>query len=208
MTELPLLLFFVSSLAMIIVPGQDLVLVMSRGLGQGPAAGVATAAGVSTGLLGHSVIAAFGLGAILMASEIAFTALKLVGAAYLAYLGARLILAGAGSVRLGGGVPQSHVRLFAEGTLSNLSNPKITLFYFAFLPQFVPVSAKHPTAIVFTLGVTFALMTFLIKGPFGFFAGSMSNWLRTHRGALTWVYRSSGVVLIGLGLRLLFFERR
>lgn len=208
MIEVSWWLFLLASLAVILAPGQDMVLVMSRGLGQGSSAGMVTAAGVSTGLLGHTILATFGLGALLMASELAFTVLELIGAAYLIYLGARLILSGARRLDLKAAAPLSRRRLFSEGTLSNLSNPKVTLFYFAFLPQFVSKSAAAPTLSIFVLGVAFSLLTFLIKGPVGFFAGSLSDWFRAHPGALAWMHRSSGLVLVGFGLMLAFEQRR
>lgn len=208
MIEVSWWLFLGASLAIIVAPGQDMVLVMSRGMGQGSSAGVVTAAGVSTGLLGHTVLAAFGLGALLTASELAFTALKFVGAAYLAYLGARLVLSGATRLDISAEAPSSRRRLFLEGTFSNLSNPKVTLFYFAFLPQFVAKSAGSPTATIFLLGVLFSALTFLIKGPVGFFAGILADWFRAHPGSLTWMYRSSGLVLLGFGLRLALEQRR
>ena len=88
-----------------------------------------------------------------------------------------------------------------------MTNPKIAIFYFAFLPQFVLPSAHHPTLTVLALGTAFAALTFLVKGPVGLFAGTLSGWLRTRPGVLTWVYRSSGAVLVGLGVRLAL-ERR
>jgi len=91
--------------------------------------------------------------------------------------------------------------------LSNVSNPKIAIFYFAFLPQFVLPGAGHPTLSVFALGLSFAALTFLVKGPVGFFAGLLSGWLRSRPGVLAWLYRSSGAILIGLGVKLAF-ERR
>jgi threonine/homoserine/homoserine lactone efflux protein len=94
-----------------------------------------------------------------------------------------------------------------DGAFSNLSNPKIAVFYFAFLPQFVSPSAQQPTLSVFVLGVAFALLTFLVKGPIGVFAGALSGWLRTRPSVLTWVYRSSGAILITLGAKLAL-ERR
>jgi threonine/homoserine/homoserine lactone efflux protein len=200
-------LFVVASLAVIITPGQDMMLVMSRSLTQGAAAGVATAAGVSVGLLGHTVLATVGLGAILQASEWLFIALKFAGAAYLVYLGVTLIRAKGADLEAGSGAQRSLGRLFLDGALSNLSNAKIVVFYLAFLPQFVPASAQQPTLSVFALGVAFAVLTFLIKGPVGIFAGALSGWLRSRPGVLTWVYRSSGAILIGLGVRLAF-ERR
>ncbi len=207
MIEASWLLFLVASLAVIITPGQDMMLVMSRSLTQGAAAGVATAAGVSVGLLGHTVLATIGLGAILQASEWLFLALKFAGAAYLVYLGITLIRAKRADLDAGTGARRSLGRLFLDGALSNLSNAKIVIFYLAFLPQFVPASAQQPTLSVFALGVAFAVLTFVVKGPVGIFAGALSGWLRSRPAVLAWVYRSSGAILIGLGVKLAF-ERR
>src|SRR5258705_9938729 len=116
MLEVAWLLFIMSSLVLIATPGQDMILVMSRSLAEGAAAGIVTAAGVSVGLVGHTILATLGLGAILRASESLFIALKLIGAAYLIWLG----------IGLG--------------------------------------DAQHPTLAVFVLGLTFALLTFVVKG--------------------------------------------
>jgi threonine/homoserine/homoserine lactone efflux protein len=207
MIEASWLLFVVASLALILTPGQDMILVMSRSIAQGTAAGVATAAGVSVGLLGHTVLATLGLGAILRTSEWLFLILKLAGAAYLFYLGMGLLLTKSAGLALQAAGQRSLRRLFLNGAFSNLANPKIAVFYFAFLPQFVPPSAQQPTLSVFALGVAFALLTFLVKGPVGVFAGTMSAWLRSRPRVLTWVYRSSGAILVGLAVKLAF-ERR
>lgn len=201
------LLFIAASLALIAVPGQDMILVMSRSVSQGVAAGVTTAAGVSTGLLGHTVLATLGLGAILRTSEWLFVALKLVGAAYLLYLGIGMLLTKRAQLELGSGARRSLPRLFLDGALSDLTNPKIALFYFAFLPQFVLPGAQNPTLTVFALGVAFAGLTFLVKGPVGVFAGALSGWLRARPSVLLWVNRASGAILVGLAARLAM-ERR
>ncbi|CAG0946393.1 Homoserine/homoserine lactone efflux protein [Gammaproteobacteria bacterium] len=200
-------LFVLASLLLILTPGQDMVLVMSRSVAQGPGAGVATAAGVSIGLVGHTVLATLGLGAVLRTSEWLFIALKLVGAAYLIYLGACLLLTRASALALTDARPRSLPRLFADGAFSNVSNPKIAVFYFAFLPQFVAPGAAHPTLSVFVLGLVFAALTFLVKGPVGYFAGLLSGWLRARPAVLTWLHRSSGAILVALGVKLAF-ERR
>jgi threonine/homoserine/homoserine lactone efflux protein len=207
MIEVTWLLFVVTSLVLIATPGQDMILVMSRSVAQGARAGIATAAGVSLGLVGHTVLATLGLGAILRTSEWLFLALKLFGAAYLVYLGVGLLRSKAETLALAGGAPRSLPRLFLDGALSNVSNPKIAIFYFAFLPQFVEPGAAHPTLAVFVLGLVFAGLTFVVKGPVGLFAGLLSNWLRARPKVLAWLYRSSGAILIGLGVRLAF-ERR
>ena len=207
MPEVSWLLFIVASLVLIVTPGQDMILVMSRSIAQGPAAGVATAAGVSVGLVGHTLLATLGLGAILRTSETLFLLLKLVGAAYLVYLGVQLLRIRQHQLAVSAGAPRSLARLFLDGALSNVSNPKIAIFYFAFLPQFVLPGAAHPTLSVFVLGLVFAALTFVVKGPVGLGAGLLSTWLRQRPAVLAWVFRSSGAVLVGLGLRLAF-ERR
>ena len=207
MLEITWLVFIVASLVLIVTPGQDMILVMSRSIAQGPAAGVATAAGVSVGLVGHTILATLGLGAILRTSEWLYVALRLAGAAYLVYLGVQLLVARAHRLAVAQGAPRSLRRLFFDGALSNISNPKIAVFYFAFLPQFVQPGAARPTLAVFALGLAFAGLTFLVKGPVGLASGFLSGWLRARPNALAWLYRSSGAVLVGLGLALAF-ERR
>jgi threonine/homoserine/homoserine lactone efflux protein len=200
-------LFIVTSLVLIATPGQDMMLVMSRSLARGAGIGVVTAAGVSVGLVGHTLLATLGLGALLRASEWLFVALKLIGAAYLVYLGIQLLRtkATAPGVALPGS--GSLQRAFADGALSNLSNPKIAIFYFAFLPQFVPTQAEHPTLCVFTLGLAFAALTFVVKGPVARGAGLLSAWLRARPAVLAAMHRASGAVLIALGIKLAL-ERR
>ena len=207
MFEVTWLLFIVASLVLIVTPGQDMILVMSRSIARGSAAGVATAAGVSVGLVGHTVLATLGLGAILRTSEWLFLALKLAGAAYLVYLGIQLVRAAKHELAVSADAPRSLWRLFLDGALSNISNPKIAIFYFAFLPQFVLPGATHPTLSVFVLGLVFAGLTFLVKGPVGLGAGLLSGWLRSRPKVIAWLHRTSGAILIGLGLKLAF-ERR
>lgn len=201
------LLFLLASLAVIATPGQDMILVMSKSLTQGTRAGLATAAGVSVGLVGHTVLATLGLGALLRTSEWLFTAIKLVGAAYLLYLGIQLLRTRSAQLAADASVAQSHLRLFATGAVSNISNPKIAVFYFAFLPQFVAPQAQHPTLTIFTLGLVFAALTFVIKGPVAVFAGRLSSWFQSRPQALLWVYRFSGLVMVGLALRLAMSRR-
>ncbi|MFA8324362.1 LysE family translocator [Burkholderia ubonensis] len=200
--------FLATSLLIILTPGQDMVLVMSRTLSGGTRTGVVTAAGVSVGLIVHTMLATLGLGALLQASEWLFTVLKLAGALYLLYLGVTL-LRSSGELTLssGGRAPESALRTFAQGALSNVSNPKVALFYLAFLPQFVHADAARPLLSVFVLGAMFAGLTFLVKGPVALFAGLLSTSIRRNPRILTRMHRVSGVVLLGLGVKLAL-ERR
>ena len=207
MIEASWLLFVITSVVLIATPGQDMMLVMSRSIAQGPAAGVVTAAGVSVGLMGHTLLAVLGLGAVLRTSEWLFIALKLVGAAYLIYLGIMLLLTKHHGLRLGTGGSSSLTRLFVDGAFSNLSNPKVAVFYFAFLPQFISPSSRHPTLSIFALGIAFAALTFLVKAPVGLGAGLLSAWLRARPRVLVWIHRTSGAVLVALGVKLAL-ERR
>lgn len=207
MLEVSWFLFVAASLLLIATPGQDMLLVMSRSIAQGPVAGVVTAAGVSVGLVGHTVLATLGLGAILRTSEWLFLALKLVGAAYLVYLAIGLLRTKSAELALPGSSSRSLARLFFDGAFSNISNPKVAIFYFAFLPQFVSHDAAHPTLSVFALGLAFAGLTFMVKGPVGLFAGLLSGWLRSRPRVLVWLYRSSGAVLLGLGVKLALDRR-
>ncbi len=167
MIEVSWAVFVITSLVLIATPGQDMILVMSRSIAQGPAAGVATAAGVSVGLVGHTILATLGLGAILRTSEWLFDALKFVGAAYLLYLGIAPLLSKHDGLGLATSGKRSPVRLFIDGAFSNITNPKIAIFFFAFLPQFVSSSALHPTLSILVLGLVFAMLTFLLKAPIG-----------------------------------------
>lgn len=202
MTDSNILLFVATSLIVILVPGQDMVLVMSHGMAQGSRAGLITAAGVSVGHLGHTILAALGLCALLKSSEFLFDVLKYIGAAYLAYLGLRLIFTRQDRLDISGSGNATLSRLFVTGALSNLSNPKITVFYFAFLPQFVPAGIDNPWVYLVALGSGFSLLTFLLKAPLGVFSGLASAWVTGRPIVISMINAVSGVVLIGLGVKL------
>ena len=201
-------LYVVASLALIATPGQDMLYVITRSLAQGRFAGVCSAVGVCLGILVHTALAALGVGAILMASESLFVALKLLGAAYLVYLGIRLIMGldGARSIEASS-VRHTPWALVRQGVLSNVTNPKIVLFFFAFLPQFVDPASAHPTRDLVFLGVLYAVMALPVKIAVGVAAGTLSKRVLRSGAALRWVNRVSGGVLVALGLRLATTQR-
>ncbi|MGE0313377.1 MAG: LysE family translocator [Lautropia sp.] len=207
MIEAQWLLFLAASVAVIATPGQDMILVMSRSITLGTRAGVATAAGVSLGLVGHTILATLGLGALLRTSEWLFAAIKFAGAAYLLYLGIQLLLTRSARIVAAESAQQSRFRLLVAGAASNIGNPKIAIFYFAFLPQFVVPSARHPALTIFALGLLFAAITFFIKGPVAVFAGRLSIWFQSRPRALIGLYRFSGLIMVGLAARLALARR-
>jgi threonine/homoserine/homoserine lactone efflux protein len=201
-------LYVAASLALIVTPGQDMIYVISRSLAQGRIAGLCSAAGVSLGILVHTALAALGVGAILHASETLFTALKLLGAAYLVYLGLRLLMTRAAMLHVDTAARGlTPVQLVLQGVLSNVTNPKIVLFFFAFLPQFVDPRSAHATRDLVFLGVLYAALALPIKAAVGLAAGSLAERVLRHPGALAWMNRVCGTVLIGLGLRIAASER-
>ena len=200
-------LFLAASLALALTPGPDMIYVISRALAQGPRAGLISAAGLTLGLAAHTLLAAFGVSVLLRASPTAFVVLKVVGALYLFWIGLQLWRA----------APQMDIRaasdragtaaLFLQGSLSALLNPKLALFFLAFLPQFVPRNSLTPTQDVLALGLGFALVGITVQAIAGFAAGMLSERLRQSERALRGVFRTSALVMMALGVRLLVAPR-
>lgn len=207
MSEAQFIFFLVTSMFVILTPGQDMFLVMSRSVALGKRAGVVTAAGVSAGLLGHTILAVCGLGAVLKTSALLFTAIKLAGAGYLLWLGFNLLRSKGQQLQLAAVEEMPLHKLFLQGAISNIANPKIAIFYFSFLPQFISAELSNPAYILLILGTIFALLTFCLKAPIGFAAGSLADRLRAKPAIQLWLNRCSGIILMALGLRLAFSER-
>jgi threonine/homoserine/homoserine lactone efflux protein len=184
-----------------------MIYVVTRSMAQGRMAGVLSAAGVCTGILVHTAIVALGIGALLQASETLFLVLKLAGAAYLVYLGLRMLLQRSRPLIEQASARVSTASLFAQGVLSNVTNPKVAVFFLAFLPQFVSAAEPHPTAHLVFLGVLYAAMGFAVKAAVGVAAGSLSEKVLRSGAAKAWLERVGGLVLVALGLRLAAAER-
>ncbi len=201
-------LFLAASIALILAPGPDSLYVLARGLGQGRRAGVIAALGSSSGLLVHTTLAALGLALLLQTSEVAYTLVRVGGALYLIYLGVRALLS---RERLAIGAPArqfSPGRMYLQGLLTNVLNPKIALFFIAFLPQFVDPNTGSFALSMLTLGAIFAALTITYLALVGLLSGSLGQALLTRprlASAIRWL---TGGVFISLGLRLLIPERR
>jgi threonine/homoserine/homoserine lactone efflux protein len=203
-----LALFLTASLALIVAPGPDSLYVLARGIGQGRRAGAISALGTSTGLLVHTTAAALGLAVLLQTSIVAYTIIKVVGAAYLIYLGIKTFLTRQSVLVTPTASKPSWRRMYLQGMLTNVLNPKVALFFVAFLPQFVDQHSGAVALHMLLLGVLFAAMglsyLLLVAG----LSGSLGQFL--HRrpawaNRLRWL---TGSVMIGLGLRLALPDRR
>jgi threonine/homoserine/homoserine lactone efflux protein len=185
-----------------ITPGPDIIYVMTRGAAQGAWAGVAAAAGLCTGIVGHTALCAAGLSAILAGSAIAFTAIKIAGAVYLVWLGIRMWrqhghfdLAAKGRVQPVGAI-------YRQSVAMNLLNPKVALFFLAFLPQFVWPGGAPVALQIAVLGVIFMAVSFVVMATAGILGGQLRRLLVRRERAGRWVELAAGAVLVGLGIRL------
>jgi threonine/homoserine/homoserine lactone efflux protein len=199
-----LFLFVAGSLLLLVIPGPAVFYVLSRAVGQGRAAGVVSAAGISVGTLCHVAAAVLGLSALLVSSARAFQVVKFVGAGYLIFLGVRLLLSRVEEASLAAGNGYSYKRIFVQGILVNVLNPKSALFFLAFLPQFVDPARGHVPLQIFSLGVLFAVMGLLSDSSWALVAGTLAAKLKN---SLRWRRRQkniSGGALIALGLATAF----
>ena len=203
-------MFLVASLVIIVAPGPDNILVLTRGVMLGRKAALTSAAGASTGLVCHSLFAAAGLSAVLASSATAYSVVKYLGAAYLIYLGVKSLLDRKRFALSSGGAPSPGLyRVYGQAVLSNVFNPKIAVFFLAYLPQFAGPSAGGAVALqLLILGLAFAFATWVIFSVVACFSGALGALLRRRPGmsnGLSWL---TGGVLVGLGLRLAWPERQ
>ena len=201
-------LFLAASWILIITPGPDMIYVITRGISQGRKAGVISAIGVTLGILVHTLFAAFGLAIILRTSALAFLAVKFAGSGYLIYLGVQA-LRNKSDFALSEDKPKAGIKtIFIQGILSNVLNPKIALFFLAFLPQFVNLSHGNASIQMAYYGLTFALFGIVFLVILGYFSGSIGSWLSSKQYLAQKIRWFTGSILIALGLRLAFMERR
>jgi threonine/homoserine/homoserine lactone efflux protein len=197
--------FLAIAVLLIVMPGPDTAMVTKNALVGGRRAGLLAAVGVTAGLVVWTTAAALGIAAVLRASEVAFDALKFAGALYLAWVGIQMLRSRGLPLEGRPGRPESGVRALRQGLLSDLSNPKIAIFFTSLLPQFVQGAGPAFVPLLF-LGILFALLTLAWLAAYAFAVGHASGYLRrpSVRKALD---RVTGVVLIGFSLRLAL-ERR
>jgi threonine/homoserine/homoserine lactone efflux protein len=199
-----LLLFVSAALVLLAIPGPAVFYVTSRSIGHGRSAGLVSALGIGVGTLLHVVAATLGLSALLMSSALAFSVVKYLGAAYLIYLGIQKLLREESIAPSEESTRIQLSRIFGQGIVVNVLNPKTALFFFAFLPQFVDVSRGKVAAQIMLLGLLFAVMGVLSDSVWALFAGTLAHALkRNTRWTRTQRYVSGGM-LISLGVATAF----
>ena len=197
--------FLAAALLVALAPGPDNLMVLSLGMARGRKSGVAFGLGCALGCLNHTLLAALGVSAVIAASPAAFTALKVAGGLYLVWLGVQAIRharpLGAPEVRAVS--PDAPGKLFARGLLANAINPKVILFFLAFLPQFVEAARGRVAWQIAQLGVLFTIQAVVVFGAIGYFAGDIGERLARRPAAGAWLDRAAGGIFVALGLRLL-----
>lgn len=203
-----IVLFMVSALALNLSPGPSILYILSRSIGQGREAGLVSVLGLATATLVHAVAMALGLSTLFLYSPLAFAVVKYLGAAYLVYLGIGALLSRGALQPATSAAPLSLGAVYRQGVVTDLLNPKVALFFIAFLPQFVDPAAGSPiTQILFfgllfhVTGVPVNFMVALAGGRFATLLARRPGWARVQN----WL---TGTVLIGLGLRLALSEQR
>jgi threonine/homoserine/homoserine lactone efflux protein len=199
--------FFLASVVLALTPGPDNLFVLTQSALSGPRAGLIVTLGLCTGLIVHTTAVALGVAVIFQTSAIAFTVLKVAGASYLAYLAWQAFRAGASTLPADQAPPVPLHRLYARGIVMNVTNPKVSIFFLAFLPQFADPQRGSLVLQILLLGAVFAVSTILVFGAVALFAGSLGQWLARSDKAQRVMNRVAGTVFAALAIKLLITER-
>ena len=196
--------FLAVAVAVTASPGPDNLMVLSVGMSRGRKQGMAFGLCCALGCLSHTLLAALGVSALIAASPLAFTLLKVAGGLYLIWLGFGALRSRGGAKVGAAALPdESLLRLFGKGLLANAINPKVVLFFLSFLPQFVVAARGDVAWQTAQLGLLFTLQGCLLFGLLGYFSGSVGAWINRKPRAGLWLDRIAGAIFVGLGLRML-----
>jgi threonine/homoserine/homoserine lactone efflux protein len=199
--------FLITSFIVVVSPGTGVVYTLATGLSRGSRASVVAAFGCTLGIVPHLAAAILGLAALLHTSALAFQTFKYLGVAYLLYMAWNTLREqGALSVDKDTAA-RSATHITVEAVLINILNPKLSIFFLAFLPQFVSVDEAHPLSAMLSLSGVFMLMTFVVFVGYGLFAASIRDHVISRPRVLTWMRRTFAAAFVALGARLAFAER-
>ncbi len=204
-----LLTFTLAGVILVVIPGPSVLFIVGRALAHGRRAALLSVAGNTTGASIVVVVVALGYGAVASRSVEVFTVLKLAGAAYLVYLGAQTFRHRGGlAAALAGPAAPAQGRLYWQGVVVGVTNPKVLIFFAAVLPQFVDVKAGSATGQMLVLGLLFALIAATLDSTWGLLAGAAREWFATSPSRLRLVGGAGGLMMIGLGLGLAVTGRK
>lgn len=196
--------FLAAAMLITLSPGPDNLMVLGVGISRGRAQGMAFGLGCALGCLSHTLLATLGVSALIAASPIAFTALKIGGGLYLLWLGIQALRSkGRVNVAKAGAPIESLPRLFAKGLFANSVNPKVILFFLSFLPQFVIAERGQVAWQTAQFGLLFTVQAALLFGLLGFFSGAVGQWINRNESTGRWLDRIAGTIFVALGVRLI-----
>jgi threonine/homoserine/homoserine lactone efflux protein len=201
--------FALTGLLLNLTPGNDMLYVIARSSGQGTKAGIVSALGIGAGCLVHILAAVIGLSALIAQSAMAFNLIKYLGAGYLIYLGVRSVLSKKHSLIINKNLKQlSHKKIFWQGVITNILNPKVALFFLAFLPQFITVREGNTWLQILFLGTWFDVVGTLVNVLVALLFGKIGSWLSQSPAFVQWQERITGVILIGLGIKVALSSKK
>jgi threonine/homoserine/homoserine lactone efflux protein len=196
--------FLAAAMLITVSPGPDNLMVLGVGMSRGRARGIAFGLGCALGCLTHTVLATLGVSALIAASPMAFSALKVFGGLYLVWLGWGALRSTGGAKVAAQGLPdESLVKLFGKGLFANSINPKVVLFFLSFLPQFVVAERGGASWQTAQLGLVFTVQACVLFGLLGYFSGAIGKWINRSPRAGLWLDRIAGTIFVGLGVRLI-----
>ncbi len=197
-------LFLSASLALCIAPGPDNLFVLAQASQHGSRAGLLVTLGLCTGLIVHSLLVALGVAVIFQTSALAFTLLKFLGAGYLAYLAMQAFRAAGEPAAV---TEVKAGKLYLRGIIMNLTNPKVAIFFLAFLPQFADPAGEEMAIQIMLLGCAFIALTMLVFGAIALMAGALSHWLKASEVSQKILNYVASIVFVSLAIRLVLIER-
>jgi threonine/homoserine/homoserine lactone efflux protein len=203
------LIFAFASLILNITPGNDMLYVATRSTSLGVKAGIVSALGIAGGCIVHLLAAVIGLSAIIASSAIAFDIIKYAGAAYLIYLGIRSFFSKENKFNITNNIEKKSLsKLFWQGVFTNVLNPKVALFFLAFLPQFIHPEKGNTAMQILLLGLWFNFSGTIVNTVVAILFGKLGNWLANKQAFIKWQNKITGLLLVGLGIKVALSSRK
>jgi RhtB (resistance to homoserine/threonine) family protein len=202
--------FLITGILLNLTPGNDTIFILTQSIGQGRKAGIVSSLGIATGSVLHTLFAAFGLSLIIAKSMLLFNIIKYAGAAYLLYMGYKMLTdkSQLNTENKVENVAINYSKIYRNGIFTNLLNPKVALFFIAFLPQFIDPSINNTVLPFLMLGLTFittgAIWCFILA----VFASAIFGKLKSNQKTSSYIYKICGVALVGLGLKVAFMDKK